>query len=134
VLDLLDLTPMAGRNYLTLSGGERQRVQIARALAQLWPSDAQGAQSGWLLLDEPTSALDLKYQIALMRLLKSLAERGWGILAVLHDLPLVAQRADHVVMFKEGRIVADGAPHDVLTPHIIQETYDLDEPYLLAAG
>lgn len=136
-LNLLDLSHMADRNYLTLSGGERQRVQIARALAQLWPAGApaQPQVTGqWLLLDEPTSALDLKYQIALMRLLKSLAQQGWGVVAVLHDLPLVVQHADHVVMFKDGSITAQGVPRDVLTPEVIQDTYDLDEPYLLAAG
>lgn len=127
-LDRLDLLGLATRNYLTLSGGERQRVHIARALAQLWSDEGQPGPR-WLLLDEPTSALDLKYQIALMKLLKALAKDGWGIVAVLHDLHLVRDYADHVVMFKAGAVIDAGTPIDVLNAQAIQIAYDLDGPY-----
>lgn len=122
---------MAERNYLTLSGGERQRVQIARVIAQLWDPPANGG-ARWLLLDEPTSALDLKHQLRLMQLLSSLAARGWGVLAVLHDLALVRQWADRVVLFAEGRVAGNGAPGKVLTDTAIMEAFDLDEPFRLA--
>ncbi|MGD1957189.1 MAG: heme ABC transporter ATP-binding protein [Sphingomonadales bacterium] len=130
-LKALELEHLADRNYLTLSGGERQRVHIARALAQIWPHDQDKSTIRWLLLDEPTSALDLKYEIALMRLLADLARQGWGVVAVLHDLRLVLEYADHVILFKSGKTVDSGMPHDVLTPEAIQSTYDLDAPYAL---
>ncbi|MEM6475251.1 MAG: heme ABC transporter ATP-binding protein [Pseudomonadota bacterium] len=128
----MDLTDLGARNYLTLSGGERQRANIARALAQLWdePKDHKGR---WLLLDEPTSALDLKHQIALLALLKRLADAGWGVVAVLHDLHLVRKHADRVVLFQEGRVFDDGATESVLTPEAVQQAYGLDEPYALIA-
>lgn len=128
-MEAMELLPLAERNYLTLSGGERQRAMIARALAQVWNAPEVGHR--WLVLDEPTAALDLKYQLSLMRLLKRLAGEDWGIVAVLHDLPLVERFTDHVVVMKDGGVFAQGVPGEVLTPQGIAEVYDLDEPYEL---
>lgn len=127
---LLDVAPLAGRNYLTLSGGERQRVMIARALAQVW--DTSGESTRYLLLDEPTAALDLKYQIKLMQLLQDLAGNGWAVVAVLHDLGLVKRWCGRVVLLKGGRITAQGPPAGILSPQNIADVFDLDEPYVLA--
>ena len=130
VIDLMQLRPLAERIFTTLSGGERQRVHIARALAQVWePADEDTAR--WLLLDEPTSALDLKYKIQLMQLLQSLAAQGWGITAVLHDLHLVRTYADDIVLFKDGQIVAAGPVEETLSGPLIQDVFDLTEPYVL---
>lgn len=129
VMDLMAVTPLAERNYLTLSGGERQRVMIARALAQVWEAPATAPRI--LLLDEPTAALDLKHQIALMKLLRRLASDGWAIAAVLHDLPLVRTWCTNVSMLSGGSVVRSGAPSDILDPETIAEVFDLDEPYEL---
>lgn len=131
VIDLLDLAELAERNYLTLSGGERQRVHIARALAQIW-DPPEDKSPRWLLLDEPTSALDLKHQIALMKLLTSLAADGWGVAAVLHDLHLVKAHADDIVLFSRGAVNASGSVEDVLTAARVQEVFELEAPYALA--
>lgn len=130
-LENMELMPLAERNYLTLSGGERQRTNIARALAQIWDPPADGG-TRWLFLDEPTSALDLKYQIALMKRLQTLAQSGWGIVAVLHDLQLVKDYVDDVVLFKGGQVTSAGQSNEVLTAERIQGTFDLDAPYALA--
>jgi len=130
-IEAMDLLPLAERNYLTLSGGERQRVNIARAMAQIWDPPQSGA-TRWLFLDEPTAALDLKYQISLMRKLKALAEDGWGVDAVLHDLQLVKDYADIVVLFKDGQVSGSGSASETLTEARIQATFDLDAPYALA--
>ena len=134
-IDLMALAPLAARNFLTLSGGERQRVHIARALAQIWdpPKTDVDEEAGarWLLLDEPTAALDLKHQIALMRLLKRLAREGWGVAAILHDLHLVRQYTDDVVLFRDGRVAGAGPVADTLTAGIVQDVFDLAEPYAL---
>jgi iron complex transport system ATP-binding protein len=129
-MDLVDIGPLAERNYLTLSGGERQRVMIARALAQIW--DPVGEGDRYLLLDEPTAALDLKYQIKLMQLLQDLAGNGWAVVAVLHDLGLVKRWCGRVVLLKGGRITAQGPPAGILSPQNIADVFDLDEPYVLA--
>ena len=126
----MDVTHLAERNYLTLSGGERKRVDIARALAQVWEAPEAGG-TRWLFLDEPTAALDLKYQISLMRELQDLKQKGWGIVAVLHDLHLVKKFADHVWLFKNGKVEAIGEAKSVLTAERIQSVFELDAPYTL---
>ncbi|NRA30881.1 MAG: heme ABC transporter ATP-binding protein [Parvularculaceae bacterium] len=126
-MEWLGVTPYAERNYLTLSGGERQRVMIARALAQVWEAPAEGHR--YLLLDEPTAALDLKHQIALMKLLARLANEGWAVLAVLHDLALVRRWCTDVVLMKKGTTVDSGSPENLLNPENVAEIFDLDEPY-----
>ncbi|MEM6495054.1 MAG: heme ABC transporter ATP-binding protein [Pseudomonadota bacterium] len=128
VMAEMEISQLGARNYLTLSGGERQRVNIARALAQLWDEPRDNTPR-WLLLDEPTAALDLRHQIALLALLERLARQGWGVVAVLHDLHLVHEHADEVVLFKNGRVLEAGAARTALTPRGVQRAYDLEEPY-----
>mgnify|MGYP002713115570 CR=1 FL=1 len=106
---------LAERIYTTLSGGERQRVQLARVLAQIW----EGKASRYLLLDEPTNNLDLSHQHSTLMIARQFAQRGVGVLAVLHDLNLAAQYADTVLVLKGGRVLAEGKPDKVFTPQII---------------
>jgi iron complex transport system ATP-binding protein len=93
---------LARRVLAELSGGERQRVLIARALAQGAPR---------LLLDEPTNHLDVHYQHEVLHLVRDL---GLTTVVVLHDLNLAARYADRLVLLDAGRVVASGAPEDVL--------------------
>jgi iron complex transport system ATP-binding protein len=114
-LDRLGLEPFAERALGTLSGGERQRVVVARALAQEAPI---------VLLDEPTAALDIGHQQQALELLDALRSAdGLTLVAAMHDLTLAAQYADRVLLLAEGRIVADGAPADVLTESALAEHY-----------
>ena len=106
---------LASRLMGDLSGGERQRLVAARAIAQ---------QPELLLLDEPTAHLDVGHQSALLDAI--LGSRGPGeltVLAVFHDLNLAAQYCPRLVLLSGGRIVADGAPQDVLTSEQISEVY-----------
>ncbi|SDN54637.1 iron complex transport system ATP-binding protein [Streptomyces sp. cf386] len=105
------LTDKADRPWHTLSGGERQRVQIARALAQ---------EPRELLLDEPTNHLDIQHQLALLDLITEL--RLTSVIA-LHDLNLAAMYCDRLVVLKQGRVVANGTPRDVLTESLIADVY-----------
>ncbi len=107
---------LAGRDIHALSGGERQRVLIARALSQ---------EPCALLLDEPTSFLDLKHKREIFRLARSLAQdAGLGVVVVSHDMDLAAQYCDRLLVLKEGRVVAMGAPGDVLTVETIGTVFD----------
>lgn len=107
---------LANRDIHALSGGERQRVLIARALAQ---------EPSVLLLDEPTSFLDLRHKREIFRLAASLArDAGLGVVVVSHDIELASQYCDRLIVLKEGRVVAAGAPGDVLTAETIGAVFE----------
>ena len=109
---------LAGRSYMTLSGGEKQRVIIAGALAQ---------SAEVLLLDEPTASLDLGYQLEIAALLGGLnRDRGVTMALATHDLNLAASICDHLVLMREGGVLAHGAPADVLTPATVQQLYGVE--------
>lgn len=109
------------RSILSLSGGEKQRVHLARVLAQLW-----GQPNALLLLDEPISAMDIKYQHQTLALARSLADNGWMIVAVLHDINLSAQYADRLFLMKNGRKMMDGTPSEVLNTRNIYTIFGID--------
>jgi cobalamin transport system ATP-binding protein len=111
----LDLADLASRPLDTLSGGERQRAVLARALAQEAPL---------LLLDEPTSALDAGRQQEALELIDALRlDAGLTVVAAMHDLTLAGQYASRLLLLSGGRIVAHGAPAEVLTQPLIAEHY-----------
>lgn len=110
-----DLTDLAERFIETLSGGQRQRALVAMAFAQ---------GTDYLLLDEPLNNLDMYYARALMRSLRTVADRnGKTVVIVLHDINQASAHADRIVAMKAGRIVADGAPADILTPETLEAVF-----------
>jgi iron complex transport system ATP-binding protein len=121
-LEYTDALHLEHRLYTTLSGGEAQRVQLARALAQVW----EGEHPRYLLLDEPTNSLDLVHQHTTMQIARTFAERGVGVLAILHDLNLAAQYADNLIVMALGRILIDGPPEVVLQPALIRKAFAMD--------
>jgi iron complex transport system ATP-binding protein len=120
-LDAVDMGGFVDRDVPTLSGGEQQRVHLARALAQVWTAPDDGHR--FLLLDEPTASLDLAHQQNVLRTARAFADEGGGVLAILHDLNLAAQFADHVVVMNEGRVHTQGAPDAVFTPPCIHDVF-----------
>jgi iron complex transport system ATP-binding protein len=107
---------LADRPVQELSGGQRQRVWVALVLAQRTP---------YLLLDEPTSFLDIAHQYQLLSLLARLRDEGRTVIAVLHDVNQACRYADHLVALRDGRIVAEGAPADIVDAALIKEVFDL---------
>ncbi|WP_405095636.1 ABC transporter ATP-binding protein [Micromonospora sp. NBC_01412] len=110
------VTALAERPVEELSGGQRQRVWIAMVLAQETP---------YLLLDEPTTFLDITHQYELLALFARLRDEGRTIVAVLHDINQACRFADHIVAMKDGRVVAQGAPADVVDAALMQEVFGL---------
>lgn len=110
-LERVDAQYLSERMFSTLSGGEKQRVLMARALAQ---------QAPLLVLDEPTNHLDVRHQFELMNLIRNL---GLTALAALHELPLAAHYCDRLYLLKDGSLVAQGTPAEVLTPENIADVY-----------
>ena len=108
------MAAFADRSFSTLSGGEQQRVILARALAQRTPC---------LILDEPTNHLDIKYQLQLMDLVRGLDRT---VIAAVHDLNIAAMYCDRLYAVKDGRVVGQGSPGELLTPEFIREVYEVD--------
>lgn len=114
-LELTGVRAMADRAAGELSGGELQRVWLAACVAQ---------ETGVVLLDEPTNHLDLRYQVETLDLIRDLAdEHGVAVGVVLHDLDHAARVADELMLMTSGRVLAAGAPLDVLTADHIQTAY-----------
>ena len=110
-----DVEQLADRWLWTLSGGEYQRVRIARALAQ---------EPKLLVLDEPGVSLDLRHEMGLFELVRGLVDtQGLGVLMITHDLNLAARFADSIVLLSEGRMIASGAPTDVLTQETVEAVF-----------
>ncbi|CAH0151144.1 Ferric enterobactin transport ATP-binding protein FepC [Microbacterium oxydans] len=110
------VTELSRRLVDELSGGQRQRVWVAMALAQ---------QTKHLLLDEPTTFLDIAHQIDLMELFADLHRNGTTLVAVLHDLNHAARYATHLVAMRDGAVVAQGDPREIITAEIVEAVYDL---------
>lgn len=110
--------PFAERYIQDLSGGERQRVIVARALAQ---------EADILLLDEPTAFLDIRHQVEITRLVKRLRdEKNLTVVAASHDLNLAAAFSERLVLLKDGKVFADGAPGDVIRKDVLESAYETD--------
>ncbi|MCP4989417.1 MAG: heme ABC transporter ATP-binding protein [Colwellia sp.] len=129
---------LAKKCFTTLSGGEQQRVQLARVLAQLSPALEPSviAKQGtpYLLIDEPTSSLDLYHQYHVMSLARAAADRGAGVVIVVHDLSLAASFADKLFVLKNGKLIASGKANDVLSSDILREVYNVDASLTLTSG
>lgn len=113
-MDRLGISALAERPYTEVSGGERQLALIARALAQ---------GSRLLILDEPASGLDYGNQIALLELLRCLAADGYGILKTTHHPDHVLASSDRVAILKDGTIIADGKPAEVMSASLLSGLY-----------
>ncbi|NLM05508.1 MAG: ABC transporter ATP-binding protein [Tissierellia bacterium] len=116
VMKYVGITEFANRSYKKLSGGEFQRVMIGRALSQ---------EAKILILDEPVNHLDLKYQIAILNLLKNLNEEdNITIIVILHDLNLASLYSDKIILLKDGRVENIGDAKSVLTLENIESLYE----------
>ncbi|MEP2920862.1 MAG: ATP-binding cassette domain-containing protein [Sulfitobacter sp.] len=112
------LMDLAARRLDTLSGGQRQRAQVAMTFAQ---------DTDYILLDEPLNNLDIAASRSLMRVLRDLAAaHDRTIVIVLHDINYAAAYADLIVAMKEGKVVASGAPDDIVTEEVLKDVFGTD--------
>ncbi len=112
-----DVLAFRQRPFNQLSGGEKQRVMLASVLAQEVPI---------LLLDEPTRALDYAHQAQLMQVLqRENREQGKTVVWVTHDVNLALRFSDVIIFLKDGRIVEQGMPQEVVRPEILHTVFDV---------
>ena len=115
VLEELDIAHLRDRVVERLSGGERQRVRLATLMAQ---------DPEVLLLDEPMTGLDLCHQYLLLKVLSTTQRKfSKASISVMHDIDMALRFFSRLLVMKEGRIVADGPPQEVLTDRLIQEVF-----------
>lgn len=112
---LAEVTGLLERRTDELSGGEWQRLRIARAVAQ---------ECATLVLDEPTTFLDVAHEMAAFELLAALARQGNAVMAVSHQLNLVARFADQVVLLGRGTVAAAGTPASVMHAAVLEPVYE----------
>ncbi|MYW13252.1 ATP-binding cassette domain-containing protein [Streptomyces sp. SID2563] len=115
-LALTGVADLADRPVDSLSGGQRQRVWISMTLAQ---------GTDLLLLDEPTTYLDLAHAIDVLDLVDDLHESGCTVVMVLHDLNLATRYSDNLVVMRDGSVLAQGHPRDVITAELLEEAFGL---------
>lgn len=114
-MEVTGILPYRDREIAALSGGQRQRVWIAMALAQ---------NTKILFLDEPTTYLDIRYQLEILELVKKLnREYGITILMVLHEINQAITYSDEIIGLKDGSIVMQGKPQEVITAESMKELY-----------
>lgn len=114
----LDLGGIADRFIDELSGGQRQRAYVAMVLAQ---------ETDCVLLDEPLNNLDMARSVQMMRNIREAADRlARTFVIVLHDINFAAAYADSIIAMKDGRIVAQGAPSEIVTEEILTGIFDTE--------
>lgn len=116
-LTQLGIAELADKEYTRISGGQRQLVMIARALAQETPL---------LVMDEPTASLDFGNQALVLREVRRLAARGYGIVLSTHDPDHAFACASQVAVLHNGLLVAHGAPAEVLTAALLRQVYGVE--------
>ncbi|MCM3758348.1 ABC transporter ATP-binding protein [Sporosarcina aquimarina] len=117
-IEVTGLNEFKDRPIEALSGGQRQRVWIAMALAQ---------ETEILVLDEPTTYLDMAHQLDILLLLKRLnEEEGRTIIMVLHDLNHASRFSDYMIAMKDGELITEGSPEDVMTCSNLQQVFNID--------
>ncbi|MGC9017279.1 MAG: ABC transporter ATP-binding protein [Caldimicrobium sp.] len=118
VLEMIGISQLKDKPYTQISGGERQLTLIARALVQETPV---------IILDEPTSHLDFKNQQLILNKIKEITkEKSLITVITLHDPNLASLFSDKVVILKEGRVLYDGHPNEVIVKKILKETYGIE--------
>ncbi|ARU45193.1 ABC transporter ATP-binding protein [Corynebacterium silvaticum] len=116
-LSAASVKELTHKRVTDLSGGQRQRVWLAMVLAQNTPT---------VLLDEPTTFLDIAHQYQLLELARSLTTQlNRTVVAVLHDLQQAVRYADHLIVMKNGSVVATGSPKDVISAELISEVFNI---------
>ena len=125
ILDELALGELSARRFGRLSTGQQRLALLARALVH---------SPHTLILDEPTAGLDLRAAFEIQRRIRKLAAAGVSLVIVTHHLDEIPAEVERIVLLKNGRILADGKPGEVLTNDELSAAYDTPVEVLEAGG
>ena len=112
-MKLTDISELADRSPYSLSGGQQQRVALTSILVM---------QPKILVLDEPTSQMDPVGTREVFSVIRKMAEQGMTVILVEHKVEWIAQFADRVIALKDGQVLLEGTPGEVLTAPILEES------------
>lgn len=116
-LEFLDLADLSDRFLDQLSGGQRQRAYVAMVLCQ---------DTDYLFLDEPLNNLDMRHAVAMMRLIRRIADEfRRTVVLVIHDINFASAYSDRILAMKNGRLVHDGPPTHIMTPGVLEDIFDI---------
>lgn len=117
-MDYMNLRPLAKRFLNELSGGQRQRAFIAMVLCQ---------DTEYVLLDEPLNSLDMRHAVDIMQVLRRAAdELNKTVVVVLHDINFASCYSDRIIAMRDGKLLCEGTPQEVIQPGVLKQLYDLD--------
>jgi iron complex transport system ATP-binding protein len=116
----LELGTLAGRFLDELSGGQRQRAFVAMVLCQ---------NTDYVLMDEPLNNLDMRHASSMMKLVRRIAdEMGKAFVLVLHDINFASIYSDHIIAMRDGAVVTQGPPSEILQGPVLREIFEIDIP------
>lgn len=116
-MELCGVSELRKRSVNTLSGGEIQKVILARCIAQ---------DTDLLLLDEPLTYLDVSNQLEFLKIIRELIRvKQVTVVAVIHDINLAYQYSDYVYVLKDGGVIAEGKPEEVMTKETLKECFKI---------
>jgi iron complex transport system ATP-binding protein len=116
----LELGTLAGRFLDELSGGQRQRAFVAMVLCQ---------NTDYVLMDEPLNNLDMRHASSMMKLVRRIAdEMGKAFVLVLHDINFASIYSDHIIAMRDGAVITQGPPSEILQGPVLREIFEIDIP------
>ncbi len=119
-IDYLELSALSDRFLDEMSGGQRQRAFVAMVLCQ---------DTDYVLMDEPLNNLDMRHATGMMKLVRRIAdELGKTFVLVLHDINFASIYSDHIVAMRDGEVIRQGTPAEILQGPVLEQIFDIDIP------
>ncbi|WP_072396811.1 ATP-binding cassette domain-containing protein [Hyphomicrobium sp. CS1GBMeth3] len=119
-ISYLGLDDLADRFLDEMSGGQRQRAFVAMVLCQ---------DTDYVLMDEPLNNLDMRHAAGMMKLIRRISDDlGKTFVLVLHDINFASIYSDHIVAMRDGAVIKQGSPSEILQSHVLHEIFDIDIP------
>ena len=124
-LERVGAAHLIDRDFSYLSGGEQQLVLVARAIAQ---------RAEILVMDEPTSALDFGNQLRILKLVRELADEGYGVLLSTHNPQHALTFATRILALADGQVAALGKADEALTAELVEKLYHVHTTFTQTPG